>query len=384
MVLAGKNGAFVMPGSSVRKLPLLSPRSSLASRELRGYAGRPSGPSARIPPPVRRTRFVPGRVLITRPIPEPAPTLIGKVAGALVVSDEDRPWSVDELVERVSGFDAVLCMLHDPIGPRVLDAAKGCKVFSNMAVGYNNIDLHAATERGILVTNTPGVLTEATADLTWALILAVPRRVVEGDRIMRAGDFPGWGPNYLLGGDVTGSTIGLVGPGRIATAVAERAAGFRMNLLYTGRRDSPGLNALGARRVGLDDLLKAADFVSLHVPLSPETTHLIDASKLALMKPSAILINTSRGPVVDENALVDALRSGRIAGAGLDVYEREPLMAAGLANCPTAVLLPHLGSATRQTRSKMSRIAAENVIAVLEGRKPPNLVNPEAWASPSG
>ena len=287
--------------------------------------------------------------------------------------------SVEELRDRVRGFDAILCMLHDPIDATVLAAAEGCRLFANMAVGFNNVDVAEASRRGILVTNTPGVLTEATADLTWALILAAPRRVAEGDRVMRAGRFPGWGPNYMLGGDVTGRTLGLVGPGRIATAVAERAVGFRMTLLYAGRRESPGLDALGARRVELDTLLEEADFVSLHVPLTPETTHLIDRRALGLMKPTAYLINTARGPVIDEAALVETLKAGRIAGAGLDVYEREPLMADGLAGCDNAVLLPHLGSATVDTRARMSRIAAENVIAFLEGRKPPNLVNPEAW-----
>jgi len=273
-------------------------------------------------------------------------------------------------------------MLHDPIDASVLEAARGCRVFANMAVGYNNIDVAEATRRGILVTNTPGVLTEATDDLTWALILGVARRVAEGDRVMRAAQFPGWGPNYMLGGDVAGRTLGLVGPGRIAQAVAERAVGFRMRLLYQGRRDSPALEALGARRAGLEELLGESDFVSLHVPLTPETTHLIDAKTLELMKPTAYLINTSRGSVVDEDALVRALKAGRIAGAGLDVFEREPAMADGLAECDSALLLPHLGSATFETRSRMSRIAAENVVAVLEGRKPPNLLNPEAWRDP--
>jgi len=317
--------------------------------------------------------------LITRPIPGEGPGLIARVADEIVAMKEDLPLSDDTLRERVRGFDAVLCMLHDRVDAPVLEAARGCRVFANMAVGYNNIDVDAATRLGILVTNTPGVLTEATADLTWTLILAVTRRAIEGDQAMRAGEFPGWGPNYMLGGDVTGRTLGLVGPGRIATAVGERAVGFRMPLLYCGRRDSPGLDALGARRVEFDELLAESDFVSLHVPLAPETTHLIDAAALARMKPTAYLINTSRGPVVDEPALVEALKAGRIAGAGLDVYEGEPAMADGLAACPNAVLLPHLGSATRETRDRMSRMAAENLIAVLEGRRPPNLVNPEAW-----
>jgi glyoxylate reductase len=303
------------------------------------------------------------------------------VAESVTANPDDRILSRDELCAAVAGQDAVVCMLTDPIDRVVLEAASasGVRALANMAVGFDNIDVAAASRSGILVTNTPGVLTEATADLAWALLLAVARRVVEGDHEMRTGRFGGWGPMYLLGGDVTGRTLGLIGPGRIAVAVAERARGFRMPLLYHGRRPSPALEALGARPVGLDTLLAESDFVSLHVPLSAETEHLIDARALARMKPTAYLINTARGPVVDEAALVEALRAGRIAGAGLDVYEDEPRMAAGLADCPNAVLLPHLGSATIATRAAMSRMAAENAIAVLEGRRPPNLVNPEAW-----
>ena len=222
-------------------------------------------------------------------------------------------------------------------------------------------------------------MTEATADLTWALILGVARRVAEGDRVMRADAFPGWGPMYMLGGDVTGGTLGLVGPGRIAAAVAKRAKGFKMTLLYHGRRPSPDLEALGATPVSLDSLLAQSDFVSIHLPLSDETRHLIDAAAFANMKPTAYLINTARGPVVDEAALVTALRDGTIAGAGLDVYEDEPKMVKGLAECPNTLLLPHLGSATHATRAAMSRIAAENLAAVLEGRRPAHLVNPEVW-----
>jgi glyoxylate reductase len=322
---------------------------------------------------------VAGRAFITRAIPEPGPALVRAVADRLDLNPDDRSLSRAELLDAVAGCDAVLCLLTDTIDEEVLEAAAGCRVFANMAVGYNNIDVDAATRRGILVTNTPGVLTDATADLTWALILAVARRVVEGDAEMRAGRFAGWGPLYMLGGDVSGRTLGLVGPGRIAAAVARRAVGFGMAILYHGRRPSPELETLGATEVPLDDLLARSDFVSLHVPLTAETRHLIDAAALRRMKPSAYLINTSRGPVVDEMALVEALREGRIAGAGLDVYEDEPAMAPGLADCPTAVLLPHLGSSTHATRAEMSRKAAENLVAVLRGERPPNLVNPMAW-----
>jgi glyoxylate reductase len=297
------------------------------------------------------------------------------------MSAETRPLRTDALRARVAGCDAVLCLLTDPIDASILEAARGCRVFANMAVGYNNVDVAAASRLGIMVTNTPGVLTEATADLTWALILGVVRRIVESDAEMRSGRFPGWGPMYMLGGDLTGSTLGLIGPGRIACAVAERAMGFRMRLLYHGRKPSPELEALGGRDVSLYQLLAESDIVSVHVPLNRETHHLIDAGALGKMKPTAYLINTSRGPVVDEQALVAVLKAGRIAGAGLDVYEREPVMAPGLADCPNTVLLPHLGSATHATRAAMSRMAAENVVAALQGRRPPNLVNPETWTS---
>lgn len=322
---------------------------------------------------------MPGRVLITRPIPEPGPSLVRSVADEVDAYPEDRSLSNQEMKAAVVGKDVILCLLTDRIDGEILDAAPDCRLVANMAVGYNNIDVAEASRRGVLVTNTPGVLTECTADLTWALILGVARRVAEGDVEMRAGRFPGWGPLYMLGGDVAGSTLGLIGPGRIATAVARRAVGFGMKILYHGRRPSPEIEALGARSIGLDELLAESDFVSLHVPLSPETKHLIDASALSKMKPSAYLINTSRGPVVDEAALVQALQSGTIAGAGLDVYEDEPRMAAGLADLPNTVLLPHLGSATIATRAAMSRIAGENVVAFLRGEKPPNLVNPDVW-----
>jgi glyoxylate reductase len=317
-------------------------------------------------------------VFVTRLIPEPGPAILGQVADRVVMNPEDRGLAPPVLRESVRGYDAILCLLTDTIDASVIDAAAGCRVIANMAVGYNNIDVAAATERGILVTNTPGVLTDCTADLTWALLLAVARGVAEGDVEMRAGRFGGWGPLYMLGGDVTGQTLGLVGPGRIATAVAARAAGFRMRLLYHGRRPNDELDRMGATRCSLDDLLAQSDFVSLHVPLTAETRHLIDARALALMKPTAYLINTSRGPVVDEAALVAALRSNQIAGAGLDVYEDEPRMAPGLAECANAVLLPHLGSATHSVRSRMARMAAENVAAVLAGQPAPNPVNADA------
>lgn len=329
-----------------------------------------------------RSLCVPHRVFITRRIPEPGREVIRQLSDLILSgNEEDKGLTPQALRDAVQGQHAVLCLLTDHVDAEVLQAAKGCKVFANMAVGFNNIDVAEATRLGILVTNTPGVLTEATADLTFALILAVARRVVDGDAEMRSGRFTGWGPFYHLGGDVTGRVLGLIGPGRIALAVAKRAVGFDMPLLYQGRRSSPELERLGARRVDLDELLKGSDFVSLHVPLSDETHHLIDALALSKMKPTAYLINTSRGPVVDESALVAALKSGVIAGAGLDVYEDEPKMKEGLADCSNAVVLPHLGSATLGTRSAMAKIAAENLVAVLEGRRPPNPVNPEVLSA---
>jgi glyoxylate reductase len=315
-----------------------------------------------------------GRVFITQQIPEPAPRLLIEAGLEVEISKAEGPLPADALAASVEDRDAVLCLLTDKIDVPILDAARGCKIFANMAVGYNNIDVAAASERGILVSNTPGVLTEATADLAWTLILGVARRVAEGDREMRAGRFPGWGPLYMLGGDVTGATLGLMGPGRIAAAVAKRARGFDMKIVYAGRRANPEIDALGGRLVPFDQLLAESDFVSLHVPLTTDTRHMINPRALALMKPSAYLINTARGPVVDERALVSALKAGTIAGAGLDVYEFEPKMVEGLAECPNTLLLPHLGSATHATRSAMSRIAAENVLAVLQGGRAPNLV----------
>ena len=323
---------------------------------------------------------MPGRVYITRPIPGSGPEKIAKIAEVQVAPrDEPMPAQALRIALQAADPTAVVCMLHDRIDASVFDAIPQCRMFSNYAVGFNNIDVAEATRRGIAVTNTPGVLTEATADIAWTLILAVARLAIEGDKVMRAEAFPGWGPNYMVGGDVSGQTLGIIGPGRIATAVAERGKGFRMPILYHGRRDRPELNALGAKKVDLDTLLKESDFVSLHVPLTPETNHMIDARAISLMKPTAYLINTSRGPVIDEAALVEALQGKKIAGAGLDVYEREPAMAAGLASCENAVLLPHLGSATYRTRAEMSDLVATNILAMFDGRRPESLVNPEVW-----
>ena len=317
-------------------------------------------------------------VYITRRVPQPGIDRVVEAATAVDVNPHDRVLTRDELLEGVRGRDAVLCLLTDRIDAEVLDAAAGAKIFANYAVGYNNIDVAAATARGIAVTNTPGVLTDATADLTWTLLMSAARRIVEGDQYTRAGKFDGWSPMLFLGGDISGRTLGILGAGRIGTAVALRSRGFRMRVLYVDKAQNEALEqAVGAERVDLETLLRESDFVSVHVSLDESTRHLIGARELALMKPTAYLVNTSRGPVIDEAALVEALRTGEIAGAGLDVFEDEPALAPGLAELPNVVIPPHLGSATIGTRTKMATLAASNVVAMLRGERPPNIVNPE-------
>jgi glyoxylate reductase len=295
---------------------------------------------------------------------------------AVDLLDQDDPPSRDELLRRVRGAAGLVTMLSERVDPPLLDAAgPSLRVVANFAVGFDNIDLPACRQRGVRVTNTPGVLTDATADLTWTLILAAARRAVEGDRLVRSGQWTGWAPLQLLGLQLRGATLGLVGAGRIGTAVGLRSIGFGMNVLYVDDRSNPELESrVGARRTTLDELIPQADVLTLHVPLTPQTRHLVNAERLAAMKPTAILVNTSRGPVMDEAALVAALRERRIAAAGFDVYEYEPRLTPGLAELPNVVLLPHLGSATTATRQKMSQMVAENVLAALQGREPPNAV----------
>jgi len=296
-------------------------------------------------------------------------TLVSEPTEDQIPTDDDRRYGFSQA-------DAVICTLADTITDALLAAAPRLKIVANYAVGYNNVDVAAATRRGIVVTNTPDVLTDATADLTWALILAGARRVVEGDRWTRSGQWPGWAPTQMLGTDVTGKTLGIIGMGRIGQAVAQRAQGFRMPVLYASHRpcsSPPGVSTWIHRP--LEEVLTQADFISLHVPLSDTTRPLMGSRELAMMKSTAFLINTSRGPVIDEAALLAALQQGRIAGAGLDVYEREPVITAGLETLPNVVLLPHLGSATQQIRIKMGMLCVENIAAVLGGRPPLNPVN---------
>lgn len=319
-------------------------------------------------------------VYVTREIPQAGLDLLREFCD-VEVNPEDRVLTREELIEAVRGRDGVLCLLTDTVDDEVLEAAgPRCKVFSNYAVGYNNIDVEAATRRGIAVTNTPGVLTKTTAELAWALMLSVARRIVEADRFTRAGKFRGWSPMLFLGSDLSGKVLGIIGAGRIGTAMALMSRGFGMRVLYYDpkiERNETLEYELEAKKVDLERLLRESDFVSIHVPLSDETRHLIDERALSLMKPTAYLVNTSRGPVVDEAALVRALKERRIAGAGLDVYENEPELAPGLAECDNVVLAPHIGSATLETRSKMAKMAASNLIAVLRGERPQHIVNPE-------
>ncbi len=290
---------------------------------------------------------------------------------------EDRPMASAAILSAIGDKQGLLCMITDQVDRELLAKAPRLKIVANFGVGFNNIDVAAATDQGIWVTNTPGVLTDATADLTLALILALGRRVVEGDQHTRDGRFKFWAPFYFLGHEISGKTLGIVGMGRIGEAVARRAAGFNMPVLYHNRKQlSPEQeNRLGACYADLDTLLQQADFVSLHVPLTPQTHHLIGERELGLMKTSAFLINTARGPVVDEQALLTALQSKKLAGAGLDVYEFEPRVTAGLEQLNHVVLLPHMGSATIETRRRMATLAVENLMAGLEGRMPPNCIN---------
>lgn len=292
------------------------------------------------------------------------------------VNEEQRLLSKEELSARVVDVDALVC-LGNRVDRDVIDAGKKLKIVANYGVGYNNIDAEYAAKKQVMVTNTPGVLTETTADLTWAILMAIARRIVEADRFTKSGRFAGFDPYRLLGTDVHGKTLGIVGLGRIGQAVAKRSLGFDMKVLYFGvrRKDTETEQRYGATYVALDTLLQESDFVTLHVPLTQSTHHLIGKDKLALMKPTAFLINASRGAVVDEQALVEVLKERKIAGAALDVYEKEPQLSPGLSELDNVVLIPHLGSATMQTRNAMAEIVADNVIAALHGERPPNLVN---------
>lgn len=319
------------------------------------------------------------RVFVTRQIPEDGLKLLREQC-EIEVSDYDGVIPRDLLLKKVKGVDGILSLLTDLIDKEVMNSAgPQLKVVSNYAVGYNNIDVEEATRRGIMVTNTPGVLTETTADLAWALMMAIARRIVEGDKFVRAGKFRGWEPMLLLGTDLYGATLGIVGFGRIGQAMARRAIGFNMKVLYyDGNRVSEELEKeLKATFVNLETLLRESDFITLHVPLTKETHHLIGEKELRMMKKESYLINTARGPVIDEKALAKALKENWIRGAALDVFENEPQVEPELLELDNVVLAPHLGSASYATRTRMSVMAAENLIKALSGETPPNLVNPE-------
>jgi len=296
------------------------------------------------------------------------------------------PLPKPELMAQLGDKEALVCQLTQQVDAEVLTAGAKLRVVANVAVGYDNVDVAAATARGIAVTNTPGVLDETTADFTWALLLAVARRVVEADRLARSGEWKGWDLMLLLGADVHSKTLGILGLGRIGQRVARRARGFGMQVLYhdVSRLPDEMEREWGVEWAEMERLLHEADFVSVHVPLTGETRHLIGAGELRWMKPTAYLINASRGPVVDEAALVAALEQKKIAGAALDVFEDEPRIHPKLLTMPNVVLAPHIASASVETRTRMAVMAAENAVAVLEGRRPPNLVNPEVFEKTTG
>jgi glyoxylate reductase len=297
-------------------------------------------------------------------------------------NDVDAPLPRADLLRRLQGRQGLVCVISDSIDDELLAACPELKVTSNVAVGFNNIDVAAATRRGVIVTNTPDVLTETTADFAWALLMATARRLVEADRYVRDGKFRQWENMLLHGGDVHGKTLGIVGFGRIGRAMARRAQGFGMRVLYQDAvaADPATERELRATRADIATLLRDSDFVTLHTPLLPETRHLINAQSLKTMKRTAYLVNASRGPVVDEAALVQALAEGWIAGAGLDVFEEEPEVHPGLMGLANVVLAPHIGSASSETRLRMANLAVDNCLAVLEGRTPLTPVNPEALA----
>lgn len=321
------------------------------------------------------------RIFVTRRIPEKGLEIVQREADIEVWQDTLPP-PYDTLFQKVHGIDGLLCLLTDRIDGNLMDAmAPRARVISQMAVGFDNIDIAAATRRGIPVGNTPGVLTDTTADFAWALLMAAARRVVEGDKFTRKGEWKTWGPIDFLGPDVTGATLGIIGFGRIGQGLAKRAQGFDMRILYHDRKRLPDAGQkYGAQYADLNTLLRESDFVSIHTVLSEETHHLMDDSRLGMMKPGGILINTARGPVVDSQALYRALSSGTIAYAALDVTEPEPIRRDDpLLTLDNIIIAPHIASASFQTRNKMASMAAENLIAGLQGRRLPNCVNPQVY-----
>ncbi|MFA4890571.1 MAG: D-glycerate dehydrogenase [Candidatus Paceibacterota bacterium] len=326
------------------------------------------------------------KIYVTRKIPQKGIDKLLAKGHEVDVSQKDGALTREELLAALKQkpYDAVLCLLTDKIDKEVFEAVPTAKIFANYAVGFDNINLNDAKEKGVLITNTPGVLTETVAEHAFALMLAIARRIAEGDKFTKEGKYVGWGPMLLLGNDVSHKTLGIIGLGRIGSRVAYHAVkGFDMKVAYydvarNEQFEKELVDSTGSPQAlyknSIEDVLKNSDYVSIHVPLLPETKHLINAEKLKMMKPSAYLVNTSRGPIIDEAALVDALKNKTIKGAALDVFENEPALAPGLADLENVIITPHIASATEETRSKMSEIAADNIIAVLDGQTPPNIV----------
>lgn len=323
------------------------------------------------------------KILVTQKVPDPAYPLLEAIGDVEANPDEGAIWSYDELLRRGPGHDYLYCLLTDTIDERFLTACATARprlrMLANMAVGFNNIDIAAATRLGIAVSNTPGVLSETTADLAFGLLMATARRIPESERFLRAGKYTGWGPLLFCGAEVHHATLGLLGMGRIGKIMARRASGFDMRILYHNRQRLSAAEEAEyhATYLPLDELLQQADFVSLHTPYTPATHHLIDERALSLMKSDAMLINTARGPIVDEKALVKALQNKTIAGAGLDVFEHEPAVEPELLSMENVVLLPHIASASLPTRTLMATMASQNIAAHARGERPPNILNPE-------
>ena len=323
------------------------------------------------------------KILVTQKVPDPAYPPLEAIGDVEANMEEGVIWPYEELLRRGPAHDYIYSLLTDNIDARFLETCAASnprlKMVANMAVGYNNIDVEAATRLGVAVSNTPGVLSDTTADLAFALLMATARRIPEAERFLRAGKYTGWGPLLFCGAEVHNSTLGLIGAGRIGKIMAKRASGFEMKVIYYDvyRMSPEDEAAYHLTYMPMDEVLQEADFVSVHTPYMPSTHHLIGERELHLMKPTAILINTARGPIVDEKALANALQSGIIAGAGLDVFENEPAVEPALLTMENVVLLPHIASASLKTRTLMATMASENIVAHFHGQKPPNIVNPE-------